>query len=153
VRRLGVWTFERDGKVRHSLYVFYPSAFQTYDWQGIRYNVLTRSLPMPQMLPALLIIGFSFPGNLWSSWKSLETSSHVFSFMWALCQYTPSEVLTYVLYSYTKPDLNTVFCEILWCTLVRTYINRSQLDNCTKYCPRAPWRWSKKWTETCSGKF
>jgi len=30
---------------------------------------------------------------------------------------------------------------------------RSQLSNCTKHRPRAHWRWSQKWTETCSGKF
>jgi len=26
--------------------------------------------------------------------------------------------------------------------LQRTYINRSQLGNLKKYCPRVPWRWS-----------
>jgi len=119
-----VWIWERDGNVSHNLQVFYSSAFQIYDWQGVRYNVLTRSLPMPQMIHPLLIIGFSFPGNLGSSWKSLETSIHVFSLMWTVCQYTPSEVWTYVLYSYTKPDLKTVFIVLI---TVKTRPYKSEL--------------------------
>jgi len=31
------------------------------------------------------------------------------------------------------------------------YINGIQSSNCTKYCSRAPWRWSYIWTKTCRG--
>jgi len=28
-----------------------------------------------------------------------------------------------------------------------------KFSNCTKYCSRAPWGWSHRWTETCRGNF
>jgi len=45
---------------------------------------------------------------------------------------------------------------VLWDPLMyaRTSVHQPvSTGNCIKYCPRAPWRWSKNWTETCRGKF